>query len=243
MDGAFPDYGDHFGWKAGPVTSRLTRRNVNLPNTVGQRSYPARNPKMPPGLKVKPKPVARRRAAAQAEISGDASQPSTGTVTPSVETAAESVEPAPSVPIAPPPGRLDSLSSSSSLKPPPGAVRGGASLLKFKPKLVARKTKELVFNPQRSGFKYLHTPLTDLSKENETLSRQNLRLQLHLPHMITDPEEDEVAVALGVVEAGEMTADSGERPLQRPVLSRWEVLKRVCYFTHSPPLPSLPLFF
>lgn len=142
------------------MTSRLTPRNVNLPNTVGQISYPARNPKMPPGLKVKPKPVARRRAAAQAEISGDASHPSTGTVTPSVETA---VEPAPSVPIAPPPGRLDSLSSPSSSKPPPGAVRGGASLLKFKPKLVARKTKELVFNPPRSGLMYLLTHPTNRS--------------------------------------------------------------------------------
>lgn len=60
--------------------------------------------------------------------------------------------------------------------------------------------------------------------------------------MITDPEEDEVAVALGAVEAVEaveMTADSGERPLQRPVLSRWEVLKRVCHFTHGFPLPYL----
>lgn len=121
-------------WKWNPVTSRLTQpEKTALPS--GAKILPHSKLKMPPGLKVKPKPVARRRAAAQAEVSGDASQPSTGTVTPSIE-------PVPSAPIAPPPGRLDSLSSSSLSKPPPGAVRGGASLLKFKPKLVARKTKE-----------------------------------------------------------------------------------------------------
>lgn len=51
------------------------------------------------------------------------------------------------------------------------------------------------------------------------LSRQSLKLQLHLPHMTTSPEEDEVAVVLEAAEAAEMMIDLDKHPLQRLVHS------------------------
>lgn len=62
--------------------------------------------------------------------------------------------------------------------------------------------------------------------------QQSLKLQLHLPHMITNPEEGEVAVVLEVAGAEEMVVDSDKHPLQPPARSHWEVLKPVGYFSH-----------
>lgn len=76
--------------------------------------------------------------------------------------------------------------------------------------------------------------LTDLSKESEMPSQQSLKLQLHLPRMITNPEEGEVAVVLGVAGAEEMVVGSDKHPLQPPVRSRWGVLKPVRYPSNTP---------
>jgi hypothetical protein len=101
---------------------------------------------MPPKApKAKPKPVPRRGAAAKpsaeealAELSADV------TAGEASSTAAPAAEPEPelpplpieSKPIAPPKGRLDSLSSTR------GDATAGGSKIKFKPRMVARKTKE-----------------------------------------------------------------------------------------------------
>ncbi|KAH0607576.1 uncharacterized protein H6S33_002610 [Morchella sextelata] len=89
---------------------------------------------MPPRLKAAPKPVARRRVVG-GEASAEASQPSTGPSTP----AAEIAEPLAPIAQAPPSGRLDSLTPKPLVGPP---IRGAAGGLKFKPKAIARKTKE-----------------------------------------------------------------------------------------------------
>ncbi|KAL7266551.1 hypothetical protein RUND412_010902 [Rhizina undulata] len=83
---------------------------------------------MPPKLKQKPRPVPRRGAASSTPGEGSSAQNSTP------ETAAEVV---PTTSIAPPAGRLDSLST----RPAATASARGAPL-KFKPKFVQRRTKE-----------------------------------------------------------------------------------------------------
>ncbi|PUU75055.1 hypothetical protein B9Z19DRAFT_373533 [Tuber borchii] len=103
---------------------------------------------MPPKLKAKPRPVARRGVAAPnnpASISGDPTTPpenptdSPAPVTdPSAAaTAAELVQ---NVPIPPPVGRLDSLSVARNLS---ASTRGIATpLVKFKPRNPGRRTQE-----------------------------------------------------------------------------------------------------
>jgi len=111
---------------------------------------------MPPKvLKAKPKPTARRVAAAgkpttenlSAEGSLSAASPphsaSTTTEAPATTTDAAETKEAPIT--APPKGRLDSLTSASTRG---GPLRGAvASKIKFKPKVVQRRTKESACSP------------------------------------------------------------------------------------------------
>jgi hypothetical protein len=105
---------------------------------------------MPPKApKAKPKPVPRRGAAAkpsaeEALATLAAADVTAGEASSSTAAAAPAAEPEPELPappkesqaIAPPKGRLDSLSSTR------GGATAGGSKIKFKPRMIARKSKE-----------------------------------------------------------------------------------------------------